>query len=71
MGNYKSMSKTSVSKTRSPEATVTQGFRLKTGRFQNEAFWKSHRKKYSYKQDEMKISIQDRKYGLREASYPA
>ena len=65
------MSKTKRFEKRSPEATITQGFRLETGRFQNEAFWKNHRKKYSYKQDEMKISIQDRKYGLREASYPA
>ena len=65
------MSKTTRFEERSPEATITQGVRLETGRFQNEAFWKSHRKTYSYKQDEMKISIQDRKYGLREASHPA
>ena len=57
--------------TRSPEATVTQSFRLEAERFQNEAFRKNHRKKHSYEQDERKISTQDRKYGLKEASYPA
>ena len=64
------MSKTKRFETRSPEATITQGFRLETGRFQNEAFWKSHRSKYSYKQDEMKIPIQDRKYGLKRSKLP-
>ena len=57
--------------TRSPEATVTQSFRLETECFQNEAFRKNHRKKYSYEQDERKISTKDREYGLNEASYPA
>ena len=57
--------------TRNPEATTTQSFRLETERFQNEAFRKNHRKKYSYEQDERKISTKDRKYGLKETSYPA
>ena len=34
------MSKTTRFEERSPEATVTQGFRLETGRFQNASFWK-------------------------------
>ena len=57
--------------TRNPEATTTQSFRLETERFQNEAFRKNYRKKYSHEQDGRKISIQDHKYGLKEASYPA
>ena len=57
--------------TRNPEAIVTQSFRLETGRFQNEAFRKNHRKKYSYEQDGRKIFTKDHKYGLKETSYPA
>ena len=48
------MSKTKRFETRSPEATITQGFRLETGRFQNETFRKNHREKHSSEQDERK-----------------
>ena len=65
------MSKMKRVEARSPEATVTQSFRLETKRFQNEAFRKSHRIKYSYEQDERKISTKDHEYGLNEASHPA
>ena len=47
------MSKMKRFETRSPEAAVTQRFRLETERFQNEAFRKNHRKKYSHEQDNL------------------
>ena len=72
MGNCKSRSKMKRFKTQSPEATVTPSFRLETGRFQNEAFRKNHREtSIAMNKTKGKISIQDRKYGLKEASHPA
>ena len=57
--------------TQSPEATVTRAFVWKRDVFKMRRFERTIEKSIAMNKTKGKISIQDRKYGLKEASHPA